>query len=251
MTRFRLGAPSSALSALVVRRPVATALLIFLLNLLLSMLAGIGAKTFAPQLDPAFVALLVMAAILAIVLSVLGWWAETGFNRPAAWRDVHVVWFPALVVLVLPFVAGVKPSDPGTFLYLSIAYALTGFMEEGIYRGLMMRVLQPTGTTWSVVLSALFFGLAHVTNVLYRNPVIVAAQMLGAFVHGIGLSAVRLRTNTIWFVIALHGLHDLALHYSLFPTIPLDVVQVTLQMLYGIYLLRTWHGQRESPPAPV
>ncbi|MBE0699256.1 MAG: hypothetical protein IH586_20225 [Anaerolineaceae bacterium] len=59
--------------------------------------------------------------------------------------------------------------------------------------------------------------------------------------HGIGLGAIRLRTNTIWFAVIRHGgLHDLALKYANFPPIPLDVVQVTLLILYGIYLLRSW-----------
>ena len=64
--------------------------------------------------------------------------------------------------------------------------------------------------------------------------------MIGAFVQGIGLSAIRLRTNTIWFPVVLHGLHDLALKYTNFPAIPLDVVQVTLLMVYGVYLLKGW-----------
>ena len=91
----------------------------------------------------------------------------------------------------------------------------------------------------SILISSLLFGLLHIGNLMYRNPAIVFAQMLGAFVHGIGLGAIRLRTNTIWFPVILHGLHDLALKYTNFPAIPLDVVQVTLLMLYGIYLLRT------------
>jgi hypothetical protein len=36
----------------------------------------------------------------------------------------------------------------------------------------------------------------------------------------------------------MHGLHDLALKCTHFPAIPLDVVQVRLLMIYGIYLLR-------------
>jgi membrane protease YdiL (CAAX protease family) len=113
-------------------------------------------------------------------------------------------------------------------------------MEEGLMRGIVLRVLKPTGSTRSVVISSLLFGLMHIGNLLYRNPFIVFAQMIGAFVHGIGLSAIRLRTNTIWFPVILHGLHDLALKYTNFPAIPLDVVQVTLLMVYGIYLLRGW-----------
>jgi uncharacterized protein len=177
---------------------------------------------------------------VALTLTALHWWKEAGFNSPSSWRDSYLMWLPFAVVLILPFLMGVKTSDWKTFAYLASAYALTGFMEEGLMRGIVMRVLAPTGTKRQVILSALLFGLIHMANLLYRNPFIVLAQMLGAFVHGIGLGAIRLRTNTIWFPIILHGLHDLALKYSNFPTIPLDVVQVTLLMIYGIFLLRGW-----------
>lgn len=106
--------------------------------------------------------------------------------------------------------------------------------------GIVLCVLKPTGTTRSVVISAVLFGLIQIGNLLYRNLMIVFAQMSGAFVHSIGLGAIRLRTNTIWFPVILHGLHDLALKYTNFPAIPLDVAQVTLLMIYGIYLLRMW-----------
>lgn len=37
-----------------------------------------------------------------------------------------------------------------------------------------------------------------------------------------------------------------ALKYTNFPAIPLDVVQVTLLMFYGIYLLRGWKNSAEA-----
>lgn len=229
------------------RNPVTGSIIIFFVYLVLATLAGLAAKAFFPQFQPEFVALCVMSLILVAVLSYLNWWREAGFNSPSEWRSLQLLWFPAIVVMVLPFLKGMKPLEPGSFLYLLVAYALTGFMEEGLMRGIVMRVLQPTGIVRSVVISALLFALLHLGNLLYRNPAIVLAQMLGAFVHGVGLGAIRLRTNTLWFVIALHGLHDLALRYSNFPTIPLDVVQVTLLMLYGIYLLRSWKTPRTTP----
>jgi membrane protease YdiL (CAAX protease family) len=234
------GALASAIRFQFKEHPTRSAIIIFILYLVFATLAGVAAKALLPQVQPEFTALVVMSVLVAIALTLIGWWHEAGFNPPAQWRDVRLMWFPFLVVLVLPFLAGVKTSDGKTFLYLVVAYALTGFMEEGLMRGIVLRVLRPTGITRSVVLSSLLFGLIHIGNLLYRNPFIVLAQMVGAFVHGIGLSAIRYRTNTIWFPVVLHALHDLALNYTNFPSIPLDVVQVTLLMIYGIYLLRTW-----------
>ena len=239
----RLNVTASGALPVVEQHPVYTAVLIYVVYLIIATLLGLAAQRWLPQYQPAFIALVALSVLLAVVLTVLGWWQATGFNGPAQWRAAPALWVPLVIVLVLPFLRGIKTSDGSTLVYLIIAYALTGFMEEGLMRGLVMRVLEPLGVTRSVVLSALLFGLIHIGNLLYRNPAIVLAQMVGAFVHGIGLGAIRWRTNTIWFVVALHGLHDLALRYSNFPTIPLDVVQVTLLMLYGIYLLR---GQTQA-----
>ena len=226
------------------QHPVWSAFIIFVAYLLLATAAGLVAPALAPQAEPEFVALIIMAVLVAAVLTVLGWWWLTGFNGPARWRALNVLWVPVVIVCVLPFLAGFKPLDANTTVYFLVAYALTGFMEEGLMRGLVLQVLAPLGVRRAVILSSLLFALIHVGNLLYRNPAIVLAQMVGAFVHGIGLAAIRLRTNTIWFVVILHGLHDLFLHYTRFPSIALDVVQVTLLMFYGIYLLR---GRAHNP----
>lgn len=228
------------------QRPVLSSVLIFAAFVIVSALLGIAAKALLPQYQPEFIALIALSVLMVMALSLLGWWKVSGFNLPAEWRDSRLMIVPFLIVLGLPFLMGIKPSDLGTFVYLLIGYALTGFMEEGLMRGIVLRVLKPTGTNRSVIVSSLLFGLMHIGNLLYRNPAIVFAQMLGAFVHGIGLSAIRLRTNTIWFPVILHALHDLALKYTNFPAIPLDVVQVTLLMIYGIYLLRGWKNPDEA-----
>lgn len=233
------GSRSSVLSFFE-ERPVLSAVIIFLVFLSVATLFGLAAKALFPQNQPDYIALIGMSVVIALTLSALGWWKQAGFNFPTEWRDSRLVIIPFLIVLGLPFLKGIKTNDAGTLVYLLIGYALTGFMEEGLMRGIVLRVLKPIGTTRSVVISSLLFGLMHIGNLLYRNPFIVFAQMIGAFVHGIGLSAIRLRTNTIWFPVILHGLHDLALKYTNFPAIPLDVVQVTLLMIYGIYLLRGW-----------
>jgi uncharacterized protein len=222
------------------QKPVLSAVIIFIVYLLVSTLFGITAKALFPQFQPEFVALIGLSVVVAFTLSILGWWKVSGFNIPNEWRDSRLMIIPFIIVLGLPFLKGIQTSDLRTFIYLVIGYALTGFMEEGLMRGIVLLILKPIGTTRSVVISSLLFGLMHIGNLLYRNPFIVLAQMVGAFVHGIGLASFRLRTNTIWIPVILHGLHDLALKYTNFPPIPLDVVQVTLLMIYGVYLLRSW-----------
>jgi membrane protease YdiL (CAAX protease family) len=241
------GTPRSGRLVFLGKSPVLASALFVLADLIIAFLASLAAKAFLPQAQPDFVALVGLSIALVIALSVFGWWKAAGFNSPAEWRNLSLTVVPFLIVIGLPFLRGVKLSDWGTFLYLAVAYLLTGFMEEGLMRGIVLHLLKPLGITRSVVISSVLFGLLHITNFLFRSPAIVLAQIVGAFVHGIGLAAIRLRTNTIWFVLILHALHDLFLKYTNFPAIPLDVLQVTLIMLYGVYLLRTWKdGEREQ-----
>jgi membrane protease YdiL (CAAX protease family) len=136
--------------------------------------------------------------------------------------------------------------DSGTLGFLTIGYLLTGFREETLYRGIILRVLLPKGTLRAALISAVLFGLAHFSNLLVRsNPAIVAAQAVGAFCDGFGFAALRLRTNTIWFLIVLHAIHDLLLQLTNLPAIPLDVAQVTVLLFIGIYLLRK-HKQLDA-----
>ena len=182
--------------------------------------------------------MVIMSVVIIVILTVLGWWRLAGFTGPSTWRNLGILWLPAVVVLVLPGVRGFQSVDLSTFIYLAIGYILTGFMEESWMRGLVLRVLGPTGPVRAVVISSILFGLLHIGNLLYRNPLIVFAQMIGAAADGIGMGAIRLRTNTIWFVIAIHTFHDLLLKLSNLPTIPLDVVQDVILFGFGVYILR-------------
>ncbi len=234
----------TAVRAQIARHPIPAASAFFAAELLTGILAGVAAKAWLPQADPAFVAMCVLAVLIAGILTALRWWGEVGFNRPGNWRALRLLWLPAIVTIVLPFLGGVTWLDRQTAVYLFIGYLITGFMEEAWVRGLLLRVLQPIGPVRAVLLSALFFALLHVNNFLFRNPAIVLAQMVGAFCFGLAYGALRLRTNTIWFLILLHMLHDLLLRYSAFPLIPLNVVQDVILFFYSLYLLR---GLRRQP----
>lgn len=231
--------------------PVTSAIAIFFIFLVSAFLAGLFAKVVFPDAQPEYVALIIMSVSIIAILTVLGWWRLTGFTGPSTWRNLGILWLPAVVVLVLPGVRGFQSVDLSTFIYLAIGYVLTGFMEESWMRGLVLRVLGPTGPVRAVVISSILFGLLHIGNLLYRNPVIVFAQMIGAAAGGIGIGAIRLRTNTIWFVIAIHTFHDLLLKLSNLPTIPLDVVQDVILFGFGVYILRKIvKEQAGQPPNP-
>jgi membrane protease YdiL (CAAX protease family) len=220
------------------QHPIASATALSVAFMLVSASAGLAAKALAPGLQPDFIALCVMTVVVGALLTGLGWWRVAGFNRPAHWRGYALLVLPAVVAMVLPLLKGFAPLELGMAAYLAIGYLLTGFMEEAFSRGIIMRVLRPGGTTRAIFFSSLLFGLLHLGNVLYRNPFIVLAQAVGACCFGVAIGALRVRTNTIWFVLLLHAIHDFFLHLTWFPVIPLNVVQDVILLGYGLYLIR-------------
>ncbi len=230
----------TAVLALFRRHPVISAMVLFAADLAVVVLAGIVAKALgAGGMQAAFVALCFDTVLVAVLLGALGWWRAAGFNRPARWRNLRLLWIPAAALIVLPLVAGVHTLAPSTAAYLVVAYALTGFTEEAWYRGLLLRVLGPLGPRRAVFLSAALFGAAHLVNLMFRaNPFLVFAQAIGAFSEGVGLAALRLRINTIWPLITLHFFEDLLLHFTRLPVIPVNVVQSIILLVYGLYLIR-------------
>jgi membrane protease YdiL (CAAX protease family) len=183
--------------------------------------------------------LVLLAAATALVLvAAMRWWSLAGFTRASRWRQLQLYWLP-VALLAVPFVGGVRPLPSSALGILVIAYLATGVFEETMWRGMVLGLLRPTGVWRAVLLSSLLFGLGHLGNSVLRGAsVLVLAQAFGSAVQGVGLAALRLRTGTIWPLIALHALHDLFLQMSALP-IPLVEVPIdTVFLVYGIVLLR-------------
>jgi uncharacterized protein len=231
------------------RRPILSVIVLWGAELVVTNLTTLVTKNVAPWIQPPDVTALIVASILiAVVLTALGWWRTSGFNRPARWRELGLLILPLILMVVLPLVAGVQPLDPGTLVFLVTAELLTGFHEEAVYRGLLLRIPRP-GSPWRAVLvTSILFGLAHLSNLQVRNPAIVLAQAVGAFSSGFGMAALRLRTNTLWPLILIHFCEDLFLRFTPLPVIPVNVVQSVVMLLYGLYLLRDRRKLQPEPP---
>ena len=199
-----------------------------------------AARVFVADGDyrvPALLATAALAVSVALVLSVFRFWRRAGFTpwRVARARALFAV--PAIVVL-FPLVAGFAPVDAGSVGVLVLGYALTGFAEEGFFRGIMLEVLRPLGPTRSIVLSSVLFGAVHLSNILIRgNPAVILSQAVGAACFGFGYAALRYRTGTVVPLILLHFLTDFFLQIGSLPLIPVAVAQDTLLLSLGLFIL--------------
>jgi uncharacterized protein len=248
------------LKSFVDRHPLIFAAAIMAMLQATLMLLLLGARLFAPDVPLMSLDLPLMflqALIAAGLITALGWWKATGFNRPREWQNLHLMILPVLL-LVIPLLL-VRPQFPalGQLAAVAIVTLLIGFQEEAIFRGVLIRGLQPLGILRAVGLSALLFGIIHANSFMFgRDPLFVVAQIVASTLGGFGLGALRIRMNTIWPLIVLHAFNDIL---QFVAAKGLDATQVplwlpytkivisTILALYGLYLLRgEWQRRGEK-----
>lgn len=201
---------------------------------------------------------IVQFLLVLVVLVGCGWVQVAGFNGPSKWRNLSLLWLPALLAVFYLASAFVTPVSDASGLVLAIVSTmLTGLEEEARFRGLLLQTLLPLGPLQGAVLSSLFFSLAHLNNFLTHAPApIVVFQAIGALLLGFGFAACRLRTRTIWPLILFHALYDLPSNITLFqakntatiianltqlPPLTIALVLILpgfLLACYGLFLLR-------------
>jgi len=236
---------SNGLKAFATRSPLLFALTFFAVSFCLSVVGFFAL--------PAFWGTQVVQSVLAIgVLAGLGWLRPAGFNGPSQWRSLHLLWLPGLWALFILFSFSFTIHVPGAMMVVPIALfaLLNGLREEALFRGVILQALLPYGWLRAAALSALFFGLFHLLNLLSYPFWLVLVQVFSTFLFGFGFAACRLRANTIWPLILFHACTDLfpistalnggtvpAIYSSLWYVITGTVFNLALAG-YGLFLLR-------------
>lgn len=193
---------------------------------------------------------------LLAVLLLFRWWREAGLTQGPQRGTLRVIW-PWLLFLALfaasALNAGLPPASVTLFILANTA--LVGWSEEVMFRGLWLRGLHRSAGIWAAILgSSLIFGAMHLFNVFLTGDLRGAAvQAAAAFLSGVFLAAVRLRTGSLWTVIVLHALWDAGTFLvaagataAAAPTALGDYGSVVLSLplcLLGLFFLR--HAARD------
>ena len=203
----------------------------------------------------------ILAVLAALGLSRLHVWREVGFRPLARARDLRLYWVPLFPVL--PVLAGAvsgltRIGLAQLWVHLALA-VLTGFVEEVVFRGLILRSLAARGALRAAIVSSVLFGLMHGVNVLYgADPAATLLQVGYATAVGFSFAAVALRTGVIWPLIIIHGLTNAAGFVTAGGTISggvtsADVLVSALSIVgftvYGVIVLRTAESPIARPAA--
>jgi len=153
------------------------------------------------------ITMVILTIISAVILWKLDWWRMIGFQR---FKKKYI---PLLIIPVIPLIYNLLDtynSIPlGFYIYYFFMCAMVGFVEESMYRGLMLQALLKKGVWKAVIISSLLFSLSHFMNALTGwNLYHVLLQLTYSFALGFGWSAFALRTRTIWPLMLIHFLID-------------------------------------------
>jgi membrane protease YdiL (CAAX protease family) len=151
--------------------------------------------------------LLILSTITAIILKKMKWWKVIGFRR----LDKKSLYL--LIIPVIPMIGNLFGSyrslELGFYIYYLLLTIMSGFVEEGLYRGVMLRVLLQTGAWRAVIITSLIFSLSHIMNALagwdWQHVVL---QLIYSFAIGFGWAAFALKTGTIWPLMIIHFLNN-------------------------------------------
>jgi len=129
----------------------------------------------------------------------------------------------------------------------------TGLFEETLHRGLVLKILinkmgdTKKGMITACVISAVVFGIAHLSNLVWVAPLPVISQVFYATAVGILFGAIYMRTKTLIAPILIHGLMNVSVgifdaftspdFISQRDSNPTDIVETIVSTLITVILL--------------
>ena len=192
------------------RHPVISIILIEFIFLVVVFIAG--AIATIKQLSyntPILISFIPTALFLIIYFSWKRKWSYFGFKREMS-RNNWKFYLPLLVILLVLCFQGFS-SQPLETIVFYIGFAiLVGFVEESIYRGIMVKILLPLGILPAILTSSILFSVTHMLNLLSGQSIgQTGLQLAYSFLIGIVLAQLFIKTGNIFPLILFHTLHNL------------------------------------------
>jgi membrane protease YdiL (CAAX protease family) len=151
-----------------------------------------------------------------------------------------------LVVQAIDSMTGLVRPELTFALYLVVGNFVNSFMEEGLFRGIMLTHFRVRLSPWRAnLLQAILFGLWHLTWPIWRlihgqaDLATTASQglfvVIGASVTGLAYGYLYLKTDSLWASWIAHTINNTTLNVLHFRTAGgLDANVVILQAVLGL-----------------
>lgn len=165
----------------------------------------------------------IMALVMLVIMLLSGNRYVFTEDREKFWKSIKkgapvlAISFIALLFAIITLISQ-KQFSFNNFLSLALLCAGIGIFEEFLCRGWLQNEFierfgnNRKGIIKSLIISALFFGLMHITNVFAGqslfDSILQAIQTIG---FGLLMGAIYYRTKNIWACVFLHGFYDFCL----------------------------------------
>ncbi|MFF2885739.1 CPBP family intramembrane glutamic endopeptidase [Paenibacillus sp. NPDC057967] len=158
---------------------------------------------------------------------------------------------PLLLILIVLLISnnGFAAAPASTFVYLLLTQLLlVGFVEETLFRGILMRVFAHKGIMYAVIISSVFFGITHALQALGGQSLEdTLLQIVYAFGIGFMLALLVAKHRAVLLTILFHGLHNFINMTGNEPSTHLyDYIVLAIIAVYCLWLLRS---VRKTRPA--
>ena len=235
------------------QRPFLFVLSLQLIILVVAIIVGAVTKRLGLHVYVLYGTMLaVLSLITALTVWKMNWWKTIGFKRFPK-KELYLLIVPAIPMIGNLF-GSYKAIEPKLYFSCLLLTIMSGFFEEGMYRGLMLRALFQKGIWIAAVTTSVLFSLSHSMNVLAGWPwQHVALQIIYSFAIGFGWAAFAIRTGTIWPLMLIHFLNNFfsfiktenliktlqSNEPSLMGVLYTVVISIVF-ILYGIVVLRSY-----------
>ena len=159
-----------------------------------------------------------------------------------AWKNMF--WFlPLVVISSVNLWNGVAlQCGIGQILLHIVSMCCVGFLEEVIFRGLLLKAMARSNLTAAVLVSSLTFGIGHIVNLLTGAPVLdTLLQIVYATAIGFCYAAIFLAGGSLVPCILSHALVNsmsiFALPADAQTQMCIAAAQTVLGVSYGLWLL--------------
>nr|WP_249306159.1 CPBP family intramembrane glutamic endopeptidase [Lederbergia citrea] len=158
-----------------------------------------------------------------------------------------LLWIPTLIIpILIVLTLGFNVSEFSKAGVLAITALCVAINEEVIFRGALVKGFLRFGTTVTIFVPAVLFGIIHLGNIFGGADITFSVYQAGwAIAAGIAYTALRLRNQSIYPLIVFHFILDYTeylstgengVHQTGFSTRAL-VIGLIVSVLFAIYAL--------------
>lgn len=192
-----------------------------------------------------FIAFFIVSLILIVFITKYKRWSYYGFHTLSKFNikieRIHI-FIPLFVLAIIPLGTGINPNlTMNNIIYIITYMILVSFVEETIFRGIILKLLSKKSLITAILGSSILFSIAHLMNTLQGNNLkSTIIQTLFALVIGIILAILVIKTNNIFLPISYHYINNVVSSLNINDETKLSLLlnysMFVIAIVYAVYL---------------